>query len=350
MGPSSVESVSRNLKRGEISPVYYITGEADLLKDDLVAAIVTAALEPSQRDFNLDVRAAGDLDAAGLVTLVDTAPILAERRVAVVKALEQWRKNAKIWDVLRRYLTHPAASTVLILVHGAGEPPDAGLARAGVHVDVPLPGAAALQRWVQDRSTRVGIELEPDAVEHLIQAVGADLAHLATELDKLAAAFGTGRAVTGAQVAQLVGVNRGETVEDWVGAVVARDIARGLHLLDVVLPQAGVTAVRMIIALGTALVGVRLARALADGGLVGARLERAVLEQLRRIRPPAVRNWEAEARTWAGAAPHWSAAELDRAIADAYRADRTLKSTAVSDDRATLRTLLLSLDVGARAA
>jgi DNA polymerase-3 subunit delta len=265
--------------------------------------------------------------------------------VVVIRNLEQWRKNAKTWDALRSYLAHPAPSTVLVLVHGAGEPSDAGLARAALHVDVETPGPAALRRWVDQRAQRAGVGLEPQALEHLVRAVGPDLARLATELDKLAAAKGSDVTVSAEEVAQLVGVNRGETVEDWLEAVVARDLPRALGLTDAVLPQAGVTAVRMVMALGAELVGVRMARALADSGLSGGRLERAVFEQLRRARPVGGRNWELQARMWAAAAERWSAVELDQALRVAYQADLALKSTTVSDDRAALRTLVLSLNV-----
>ena len=197
---------------------------------------------------------------------------------------------------------------------------------------------------------RAGIEIDAEAVEHLVRAVGPDLAHLGMEVEKLAAACGDARPVTAAEVAQMVGVNRGETVEDWVDAVSSRDVLRALALTDVVLPQAGVTAVRMLIALGTELVGLRLARALAGGGLAGPRLERGLLDQLRRARPMGVRNWETQARSWASAARNWTADELDQAIRATYEADRALKSTTVSDDRATLRSLLLTLGAGRAAA
>jgi DNA polymerase III delta subunit len=48
---------------------------------------------------------------------------------------------------------------------------------------------------------------------------------------------------------------------------------------------------------------------------------------------------------WAAAAERWSAVELDQALRVAYQADLALKSTTVSDDRAALRTLVLSLNV-----
>ncbi len=350
MRPSSLPSAYKSLRDGHISPVYYLTGDADLLKDELVGAIVEAAIEPGGRDFNLDVRAAGEVDAPGLQSLVETLPVFAARRVVVIRNLEQWRKNTKPWEALRRYLQNPSPTTVLVLVHGAGEPANPALAQAGVHVEVAVPGPEALRQWVAHRAQRLGVNLAAEGLEHLVRAVGGDLGHLATELDKLAAAVGPERAVGPDEVAQLVGVNRGETVEDWVGAILARDLRRALQLTDVVLPQAGVTGVRMVMTLGTELVGLRLARALADGGVAGARLERALLAELRKARPPGGRDWSAQARSWSTAVRHWDGAALDRALAAAYAADRSLKSTTLGDDRDVLRGLVLSLGVQEEAA
>jgi DNA polymerase-3 subunit delta len=349
MRPSSFESVLQSLARKEISSIYYLTGDAEPLKDELARAIVDATLEPGARDFNLDVRAAADLDAAGLQSLVETLPILAERRVVVIRDLEQWRKNAKPWSTLGQYIENPSSTTVLVLVQGAGEPANAALVRRAVHVDVPAPAPDALRRWVIERARRLGLEMEDEAVAHLLRAVGEDLAHMASELDKLAAAVGSGRRVGPSEVAQMVGVNRGETVDDWVSAVIARNAARALDLTDIVLPQAGVSAVRMVTALGNGLVGVRLARALADAGLAGARLERALFEELRKARPPGGHDWRTQAHAWAAAASYWRADELDAAIQEAYTADRALKATTIRDDRAVLRTLILTLSARAAA-
>lgn len=350
MRPASLASVYKSLRGGEISPVYYLTGDVDLLKDELAGAIVEAALEPGGRDFNLDVRSAGELDAPGLQSLVETLPVFAARRVVVIRNLEQWRKNAKPWEALRRYLQNPAPTTVLILVHGAGEAANASLAQAGVHVEATAPSPEALRQWVARRAERLGVGLTAEGIDHLVNAVGADLGQLATEIDKLAAAVEPGKPVGPDEVAQLVGVNRGETVEDWVSAVLARDLRRALQLTDVVLPQAGVTGVRMVMSLGTELVGLRLTRALADGGAAGARLEHAVFAELRKARPPGGRDWGAQARSWSVAVRRWSAAHLDGALAAAYAADRALKSTTLGDDRDVLRTLVLDLGVQEAAA
>jgi DNA polymerase III delta subunit len=350
MADLSLEKAYGTLKRGVVAPVYYLTGTEEILKDELAAAIAEAVLDPSARDFNLDARTAADLDGEALHALVETPPMLAERRVVIVRGTDQWRKNAKVWAVLYRYLERPSPTTVLVLTQAGDADPDARIARASAHVALNglKPDQAA--RWVARRAALAGVTLEPDAASHLTAAVGGDLGHLALELEKLAAAAVGDAPVTVAEVARLVGVRRGETVQDWVDAVLARDGRRALELLDVVLQQSAVGGVQLISALGTALVGVRLARALADAGTPWPRVEGAVFEQLRIARPGRLRNWAVEAAAWTLVARDWSAEHLAGALASAAAADRRLKSTTITDERGILMSLLLELPLARVAA
>jgi DNA polymerase III delta subunit len=161
---------------------------------------------------------------------------------------------------------------------------------------------------------------------------------MAVELDKLAAA--AGERITLDDVARLVGVRRGETVHDWVDAALARDRKRAVELLDIVLERTG--GVQLLMVLGTALVGTRLARALADSGTPPGRLAGEMMNRLRAARPPKLRDWSTESASWAAAARRWSADDLDQAIAAAATADSQLKNTTISDERGILMTMLLS--------
>jgi len=286
-----------------------------------------AVVDDASRDFNVDVRSAGDLNGENLHALVETPPMLAERRLVVVRGLEQWRRNAKVWQVLRRYLEHPSPTTVLVLTHGAAQDPDAGLVSDTTHVVLDGLKPNQIRSWLGKRAKRANLELEDDAAEHLVTALGGDLAQLAVEIEKLVAAAPGDRPLTVGDVAALVGVRRGETVHDWVDAVLAHDTPRAIALVDVVLGQAGVTAVQMVTSIGTALIGVRLARALIDQGAASREVERRVYQAIRAARPPKVRKWDREAANWSAAARRWSAEDLDAATAVAYDADLQLKST-----------------------
>jgi len=346
----SFDSAYRQIRRGDLAPVYYLTGEEDVLKDELIHFVQEQAVDPGSRDFNLDVRSAGDLDGESLHALVETPPMLAERRVVVVKNLEQWRKNAKVWRVLEQYVANPSPTTVLLLVHGAGEAPSAKLKSHAVHVKLEPLSPARLVRWVERRSKDTGFTIEPDAVEHLVNAVSGELSHLAMEVEKLAAAAPEGRSLGVQDVSQLVGVRHGETPLDWVSAALARDVPLAIGMLGQVLSTSGVTGVRLVAMLGTALVGVRLARALLDSGTPPSRVEAAVFGQIQKARPYGLGNWKAEARRWTEAARHWPARDLDRALRAAFRADRALKSTTTSDEAGTLSDMILTFATGRAAA
>ncbi len=321
--------------------MYYLSGEEDILKDELVASIIDAALDPAARDFNLDVRSAGELTRESLHTLLETLPMLAERRVAVVRGLEQWRKNAKIWETLRDYLARPSPSTVLVLVSGAGHSVDRDIVKRATHAELAPPDADAMRAWVIRRAEHAGVSMTSEATDHLIASVASSLAHAAAEIDKLAAAMEVGATVGVADVELFVGVRHGETLADWVEAAARRDVKEAVRLLDIVLPQTGMTAVKMIIALGGALVGVRLARALVDRLSDQRQVRDALWSYLRREKPRGIGSYSDRVNLWMAAAGRWRSRELDDALRGTYGTDEQLKSTTISDPHATLTTLLL---------
>jgi DNA polymerase-3 subunit delta len=184
------------------------------------------------------------------------------------------------------------------------------------------------------------VTVEPDAAEHLVRAVGTDLAPLASVLEKLAAAA-DGAAVTAGRVAELVGVRHGETMYDWRDAVFDGDAGRAARLLGPVLGQAGVTGVRLLAVLGTTLVGLGAIRAAYDRNVRGSRLEDAAFQLQRRVRVYGLLSWGEEARRWARWAPAWSPARIRTALRAAVAADTALKSTTISDERGVLTDLVL---------
>lgn len=346
----SFDSAYRALKRGSIAPVYYLTGDEDMLKEELVDLVVNQAVDPASRDFNLDVRSAADLNGESFHTLVETPPMLAERRAVVVNNIGQWRRNAKVWQVVYRYVEHASPTTVLVLVSGSGDKPDKRLAQAATHVVADPLNPDRLRRWIGVRAKRSGFEMTEDAAQHLLKAVGSDLSGLAMELDKLAAIARPDTPVDTASVAQLVGIRRGETLQDWVDAVLLRDIPRAVDMLEPVMSAAGVTGVRMLIALGSGLVGVRLARAMLDDGVPQGRLRGALWDTIKASRPAGLTSWKDAAQLWPRAAAKWSGTEIEQALRSAYECDRSLKSTKLSDARGTILDLLLGLSSFAEAA
>lgn len=340
----SLDALLRSLKKKTAQvpdAVYLLYGDEDVLKDEAVRALVDSAVG-ADRDFNLDVRYAPDLTPESFHALVNTLPMLAERRAVVVRGVEQLgKRKTKLRDELLRYLTAPNPTTVLVLVVAAGEEPDGEVVRASTAVVLePLP-AERVPRWIQHYAATLGLTLAPDAAALLLGAVGNDLSTLARELEKLASlTAGTGRPIAAGDVTSLVGVRRGETLYDLVHAALERRVARAAQLVEPVLEQAGMSGVKILSLLGTHLVGTAVARAERDRGNV-ARLPDTVFRQLLAARPYGLRGYKEEAAHWSGWSALWTAAELSQALRAALAADNALKTATVSDDRGIVTQLVL---------
>jgi DNA polymerase III subunit delta len=343
MPRQTLDSLFRALQKGSLAPVYYLYGPEDILKEEAIAAILNRALDPSLRDFNLDQRSAGQLDPETVIALCTTLPMLAERRVVVLRDVEGWKRRPKTRGAFLSYLEHPVPETVVILVQGAGEAAEDGeLARASFTVRCdPLPLDRAL-RWLQRRTAPLNITLEEPAARHLIQAVGGDLNTVAAELEKLAA-LGSGSPFTTEEVAAVLGIHHGETVYDWRDAIMDDQPSRAAALISLILDQPGSSGVRMVSLLGTTLVGVALTRSHYDRQVRGSALEKRMFETLLRHRIYGLMSYREESARWVKWAARWQAQRLRAALRLARDADLALKSITISDEHAVLRTLVLRL-------
>ncbi len=337
-----MDALFRSLNKGELAPVYYLYGPEDTLKDEAVRALVDRAVDPSLRDFNFDQRSAAQLDAEDIHALCRTLPMLAERRVVLLRDVEGWKRKTKGRGELLRYLTRPSAETLLIMVQGSGEEiEDKELADPAYTVRFDRLPPDRARKWLLLRAGKAGLALAPEAAEHLVLSVGSDLGALGSELEKLAS-LPPGDLLTADRVGELVGIRHGETMWDWRDAVLDDQPGRAATLLTSVLAQPGVSGVKLVTMLGTALVGIGIARAHFDRGLRGNSLEGAVFKSLLSSRPPGL-DYKEEAKRWSRWALRWPAARVRAALRAARETDEALKNTTISDERGLMTDLVLRL-------
>jgi DNA polymerase III subunit delta len=339
---SSLKTLREVIKRRSFDGAYYITGEDDYQKEDAVRQIIDAALDPAERDFNLDIRRGAELDAETLGVLLSTPPMMAERRVIVLRDVGSLKKEAR--KVLDQYLGRTAPDTLVLLVSPAGSKSDLGLAAASTPLQFdPLTGDR-IPRWIAHKaSTEFGVRITEPAIELLQAAVGSDLHQLAGELDKLASYVDGSEEIGEEAVAAIVGVRRGETQSDLLDAVADRNVGRALELVPHVLAQPKTTGVSIVMALSTQILAISWGRARLDEGVPRARLAQEYFDLLRETGAFTGRPWGSATAVWARAAERWSRSALDRAADTLLEADVALKESRVSSEEQLLATVILSL-------
>ena len=323
-------------------PVYYLHGDDDYLKEDAIRQLVDAAVDPSFRDFNVELRRAADLDAGTLGSLLGTPPMMAERRLVLVRDVAALKKDAR--QALDRYLKAPAPDTVLLLTTPAGGKVDKAIAdRATPLVFEPLSGDR-IPKWISWHVEHVlGASITPDAIALLQSAVGSDLPALALELDKCASYTG-GKPIDEDAVSAVVGVRREETLGAFLDAVADRNANEALRLLPGILEQPKINAVTIVIALSVQLFGLGWAQAMRARGANPGQIAREGFNVLKEAGSVFTgRPWGDAVQSWGKYAGRWTAADIDAALAALLAADQGLKESRLSSDEQMLGTLVLSL-------
>jgi DNA polymerase-3 subunit delta len=345
---SPLRVVQAAIQSRQFAPVYYLHGDDDYLKDAAIRDLLDAAVDPSTKDFNLESRRGGELDAETLGSLLATPPMLAERRAVVLRDVAALKKAAR--QQLDKYLTRPASDTLLLLVSPAGTKVDTPIANASVSLDFAPLTPERVRKWIAHHaSTVLAIDIADDATQLLQQAVGNDLHLLAAELDKcasyvLGAHTPTDRATIDIDaISAVVGVRRGETVTDLLDAVARHDARTAVTLVGHVLGQPKVTAVQVVMMLSTQAFALSFGRARRDAGIPTSRLPNEYFAFLKETGGYPGRPWGEAASAWTKVTDGWNARACERALQLLLEADMALKETTVSNAEQILMSLVLSL-------
>ena len=129
MPSNALKTLRETLKRGSQGGAYYICGEDDFQKEDATKALINSAVDPSVRDFNLDVLRGSDVDSRAFESIVSSIPMMADKRVVVIRDTGALRKDAR--KAVERYLANPSADVVLLLVESSGGKTAATLSEPG---------------------------------------------------------------------------------------------------------------------------------------------------------------------------------------------------------------------------
>ena len=333
----------KSIRERTFAPVYYVHGDDDYLKEDAVRQLIAAVVDPATKEFNLEIRRGGEVDAGTLGSLLDTPPMMAERRMVVVRDVGALKKDAR--GAIDRYLVRPASDTVLVLVTlGAGGKLDKAFERVALSVAFDPLTEDRVPKWIEHHATSVlGMTISPGAVALLHECVGNDLPALIAELDKLAS-YASGGRIDERAVSAVVGARQGETMSGLLDAILDRDARRALGLLGPVLSQPKTSAVTIVMALATQTMAVAWARALRDRGTAMSQMYNELFGLLKDSGGAFTgRSWGDAVKAWTRAVERWTTTDLERALDRLLEADAALKESRLSSDEQLLATLILSL-------
>jgi DNA polymerase-3 subunit delta len=215
------EELLAQVEKRRIAPVYFFSGDEEFLKEEAVRRLIAATIEPGMEDFSLDFLEGDASDAASIITLLSTIPMLAERRLVVVRNFQKLPQKDREAVVAFAEKPVPGASLVLITPKvDLKTTLYARLDKASVSVVFPPLYPDKIPGWLQQRARIYGKRISLDACAQIQTLVGDNPGELDSELEKLAvfvgnrpsiesvdvdAALATARAGDGFDLARAIG-------------------------------------------------------------------------------------------------------------------------------------------------
>lgn len=329
------------IKDRVFAPAYLFWGDDEWRKDAALRALLTGAVDEATKDFNLDQLRGPDLDADAVSTVLGTPPMMADRRVVVIRDVSGMKKPARA--ALDRYLAKPSADLVVALTMPVGVKPDAPLMSRCFSLQVNAVSGDELTKWIiKQTSERFGAQITAGAAALLQGAVGDDAGSLMMELDK-AASYTMGGVIDEAVIEDVVGVRHGETSSDLLDAVASRDVTKAVALVGPVLALPKTTGVGLAMALATQTAALGWGAAQRAKGVPLNRLAKEYFDLLKRTGAFPGRPWGEATAAWTKHVPRWTVAEAETGLRAILRADERLKDTRASNDEQVLSSLVLEL-------
>jgi DNA polymerase-3 subunit delta len=228
----------KNAARQKVQPVYVLHGDEAFLKRQARAALQRLVLGGGDPSFALTVYPGDKAELSAVLDDLATLPFLCPRRLVVVEDADPFVTANRA--ALEQYVARPVPTGVLALDVRTW-PATTKLAKlvdAAATLVCKAPTTQRLPEWCAHQAEFAhGKQLTAEAARLLVDLVGAELGLLDQELAKLAAYAGERGRIEAADVDQLVGSSRTETVWKIFDAVAAGKPAEALAVLDQLLGQ-----------------------------------------------------------------------------------------------------------------
>lgn len=225
------------VRKGTIHRLYFLYGPEEYLKKEFIQDLLNAALPESNRAFNLDVIYGDEFDKPLFDDRVGSFPLFTERRVVILrnfKALSTPHKDhvisraGEIPDSLVLVVEDPTDKLDTVRLKNMKKAAD----ETGLSFKFDFLDRDETVERVTGRFKREGYDIQPAALDLLVDSVGTQLIDLINEVEKICLAAGERKTVDEDLVSAVVGKYRTEDLFSLLDVLELRDPAAVVRKVD----------------------------------------------------------------------------------------------------------------------
>jgi DNA polymerase-3 subunit delta len=230
MGKDTVNpnTIVSDIRNGIIKPVYFLMGDESYYIDLITDVILSNLLNETEKDFDLSIVYGKDLSMGEVIVLARQYPMLAKKKVVIVKEAQ----DLSGFDDLLKYLEKPLLSTVLIFNYKNGsldkrkkvysELGKIGLVYESKKVyDDELPG------WIENQVKLKGYSIDHKSSVLIADFIGSDLSRIISEIDKLIITIPENeKNITSELIEHNIGISKDFNDFEFLNAIIKKDVLK----------------------------------------------------------------------------------------------------------------------------
>lgn len=184
---NDIHQIIGDIKKGDIKPIYLLTGEEPYFIDEISNYIEHNILSEEEKGFNQMVMYGGDVEVMDIVSNAKRFPMMADRQVIIVKEAQELARSI---ESLVSYAENPQTTTMLVLCYKYKKIDK----RKKLYKTIKKNGAIFESKkmyenqigdWIRRVLTEHNYGIENKAVLMLTEFLGTDLSRIFKELEKL---------------------------------------------------------------------------------------------------------------------------------------------------------------------
>lgn len=226
--------ITKDIKAGNIKPIYFFMGEEPYYIDKLTEFIENNVLQEHERDFNQTILYGRDVTMDDVISNAKRFPMMAEYQVVIVKEAQELAKSI---DKLESYAENPQPSTVLVFAYkyktlDKRKKVTKNLAKTGLIFESKKLYENQVGEWIKRVLSGQGYAIEPKAAIMLVEFLGTDLSKISNELDKLKIVLPKGHNISAKDVEDNIGISKDYNNFELRKAIGEKDQLKAYKIID----------------------------------------------------------------------------------------------------------------------
>lgn len=227
-----------SINKGDYSPVYILMGEEDYYINLIMDALERKVVDEEDKDFNLNTYFGVDADMDVVVSAAQQMPVMAPRRLVLLKEAQSKMQAKQQLDKLAPYVSHPNPGCVLaIAFKGDVLNATSALLKAAKKSGVVVFNSEKVKDYnlpthVKDYCVANKCGIDDNAVRMLCEYIGRPLTKLFGELNKLISIKGKDNGkITAEDVERNIGISKDFNNFELVSAIAKRNYPKAVQIV-----------------------------------------------------------------------------------------------------------------------